>query len=170
MLDTLAPTDPILLLAVVDGPFSSLPRDVKVWFGSTRDNRVQLASPSSAQREAFFDGLLKDVQRPPNQFSDGMKRRKRILEILPIAPPIEPRKPTPAELALQEENDQRILTLLKYRLGPILTELKRKFKRFTKRATVCALYITILASAMLMLICSKGRVQFRLSRGFYQWS
>lgn len=137
MLDTLAPTDPILLLAVVDGSFSSLPRDVKAWFGPIKDNRVQLSSPSSLQREAFFDGLLKDVQRPPNQFADGMKRRKRILEKLPVAPPVEPRKPTAAELALQEENDQRIITLLKYRLGPILTELKRKFKRFTKRATVC---------------------------------
>jgi hypothetical protein len=145
MLDTLAPTDPILLLAVVDGPFSSLPRDVKVWFGPTRDNRVQLSSPSSSQREAFFDGLLKDVQRPPNQFADGMKRRKRILEKLPIAPPIEPRKPTAAELALQEENDQRIITLLKYRLGPILTELKRKFKRFTKHATVWYFLLNILA-------------------------
>ena len=76
MLDTLAPTDPILLLAVVDGPFSSLPRDVKVWFGKTRDNRVKLSPPSSSQREAFFDGLLKDVQRPPNQFADGTKGTK----------------------------------------------------------------------------------------------
>lgn len=33
---------------------------------------------------------------------------------------IEPRKPTEAELAVQAENDQRGLTLLKYRLGPIL--------------------------------------------------
>jgi len=136
MLDTLGPTDPILLLAVGDGPFSSLPRDVKAWFGPTKHNRIQLSSPTSSQRQAFFDGLLKDVQRPPNQFADGIKRRKRILEKLLIAPPIEPRKPTAAELALQEENDQRIITLFKYRLGPILTELKRKFKRFTKRATV----------------------------------
>ncbi|KAJ3509073.1 hypothetical protein NLJ89_g5414 [Agrocybe chaxingu] len=135
MLDTLAPTDPILLLAVVDGRFADLPRDVKAWFGPTKDNRVELSSPSASQREAYFEGLLKDVQRPPNQFADGMQRRKRILEDLPIAPPIEPRKPTAAELALQEENDQKTITLLKYRLGPILTELKRKFKRFTKRAT-----------------------------------
>jgi hypothetical protein len=136
MLDTLAPTDPILLLAVVDGNFSDLPRDVKAWFGPTKDNRVELTPPSVTQRLAFFEGVLNDVQRPPNKFADGMERRKRILEVLPIAPPLEPRKPTAAELALQEENDQRVLTLLKYRLGPILTELKRKFKRFTKRATV----------------------------------
>jgi hypothetical protein len=136
MLDTLAPTDPILLLAIVDGSFSSLPRDVKEWFGPTRDNRVAFTSPTSSQREKFFDGLIKDIQRPPNEFADGIKRRKRVLEILPIAPPLEPRKPSAAELALQEENDQRIITLLTYRLGPILTELKRKFKRFTKRARV----------------------------------
>ncbi len=49
---------------------------------------------------------------PPNKFADGMERRKRVLEELPVAPPLEPRKPTAAELALQEEHDQRVLTLL----------------------------------------------------------
>ncbi|KAF8882024.1 hypothetical protein CPB84DRAFT_1686882 [Gymnopilus junonius] len=135
MLDTLLPTDPILLLAVVDGKFSELPKDVRAWFGPTKDNRIFLSTPTESQREAFFEGLINDVERPPNKFADGMPRKKRILEELPIAPPLEPRKPTAAELQTQLENDQRVLTLLKYRLGPILTELKRKFKRFTKRAT-----------------------------------
>lgn len=137
MLDTLAPTDPVLLLAVVDGQFTALPRDVRAWFGPSRENRVDLPSPSIEQREEFFEGLLHDVRRPPNHFPDGVKRKKRALEVLPIAPPLEPRQPSAAELAVQEENDQRVITLLKYRLGPILTELKRKFKRFTKRAVVC---------------------------------
>ncbi len=136
MLGTLAPTDPILLLAVVDGSYMSLPRDVRAWFGPTRDTRIEVSRPSAAQREAFFEGLLKDIQRPPNQFPDGLKRKRRILEELPLAPPVEPRQPTAAELAVQHENDHRILTLLRYRLGPILTELKRKFKRFTKPATL----------------------------------
>lgn len=136
MLDSLAPTDPILLLAIVDGSFSSLPADVRAWFGMTRENRVTLQSPTDEQRESFFASLIADVRRPPNQFADGIKRKKRVLEELPIAPPLEPRQPTAAELAVQEENDQRVIVLLKYRLGPILTELKRKFKRFTKRATV----------------------------------
>lgn len=142
MLDTLAPTDPVLLLAIVDGSFSSLPRDVRAWFGPSRDNRVAFHSPTSLQRERFFEGLLQDIKRTPNAFADGIKRKKRVLEVLPIAPPLEPRQPTAAELALQEENDQRIITLLKYRLGPILTELKRKFKRFTKRARVGAYFTT----------------------------
>ncbi|KII83379.1 hypothetical protein PLICRDRAFT_148152 [Plicaturopsis crispa FD-325 SS-3] len=135
MLETLAPTDPILLLAVVDGPYSALPRDVRSWFGPTKDNRVELTKPDPNQREKYFLELVNDIKRPPNEFADGVKRKKRILEKLPIAPPIEPRQPTAAELAVQEENDQRTIALLKYRLGPILTELKRKFKRFTKRAT-----------------------------------
>ena len=136
MLDSLSPSDPILLLAVVDGPFSALPRDVRSWFGFTRETRVSFTYPDAERRRKFFDELLEDIRREPSQFPDGVKRRKRILEELPIAPPLEPRQPTPAELALQEENDQKILTLLKYRLGPILQELKRKFKRFTKPARV----------------------------------
>lgn len=136
MLDSLAPTDPVLLLAVVDGSFFSLPSDVRSWFGLIRDNRLALPKPTNEQREAFFAGIIADVRRPPNQFADGTKRKRRILEVLPIAPPPEPRRPTAAELAVQEENDQKVITLLKYRLGPILTELKRKFKRFTKKATV----------------------------------
>jgi SpoVK/Ycf46/Vps4 family AAA+-type ATPase len=136
MLDTLSPTEPVLLLALIDGKFSHLPHDVKQWFGHMRENRVLIAQPTETQREEFFLPLVNDIRRPPNQFPDGVKRRKRVLEELPIAPPLEPKKPSPAELALQVENDQKTITLLKYRLGPILTELKRKFKRFTKRASV----------------------------------
>jgi len=145
MLDSLAPTDPVLVLAIIEGSFSSLPRDVRSWFGMTRENRLALPSPSDAQREAFFSTIIADIRRPPNQFADGIKRRKRVLEELPIAPPLEPRQPTAAELALQEESDQRVITLLKYRLGPILTELKRKYKRFTKKASV-SLVIAITCS------------------------
>lgn len=136
MLDGLAPTDPVLLLATIDGEFTSVPRDVRAWFGHTRENRISLSRPRSEQREKFFAPLVKDVLRPPSQFPDGMQRKKRVLEELPIAPPLEPRAPNAAELAMQQETDQRTLTLLKYRLGPILTELKRKFKRFCKRASV----------------------------------
>ncbi|KAJ7667104.1 hypothetical protein B0H17DRAFT_1089305 [Mycena rosella] len=135
MLDTLAPADPVLLLAVVDGRFADLPRDVRAWFGVGAGGRVELSAPGAAARTEFFAGLVTDVRRPPNEFADGMPRRKRVLEVLEVAPPLEPRKPSAAELAVQEENDQRVIALLKYRLEPILTQLKRKFKRFTKRAT-----------------------------------
>jgi hypothetical protein len=136
----------------------SLPRDVRAWFGPTRETRIEVTHPSAAQRRAFFEGLLKDVQRPPNQFPDGLKRRRRVLEELPLAPPLEPRQPTAAELAMQEETDHRLLTLLKYRLGPILTELKRKFKRFTKPAPVshCFDFVFLVIERR----CSVGGVPF----------
>ncbi|KAI0689103.1 hypothetical protein BC835DRAFT_1418799 [Cytidiella melzeri] len=134
MLDGLAPTDPVLLLASVDGALTSLPRDVRAWFGPTKENRVDLLKPRIDQRDRFFEPLVNDILRPPNQFPDGIPRKRRVLEELPIAPPLEPRAPTAAELAMQQEADLKTITLLKYRLGPILTELKRKFKRFTKRA------------------------------------
>ncbi|KAG1724920.1 AAA-domain-containing protein [Suillus lakei] len=117
MLDNLAPTDPRPLVRYD-------PRESP----HTTKSHLKLGEKASSR------AIIADIRRPPNQFADGIKRRKRVLEELPIAPPLEPRQPTAAELAVQEENDQRVITLLKYRLGPILTELKRKFKRFTKKA------------------------------------
>ncbi|KAI5988685.1 AAA-domain-containing protein [Pisolithus orientalis] len=134
MLESLSPTDQVLFLAVADGPLSSLPSDVKTWFGITRGSRIALDPSTPASREAFFASLIADIRRPPNAYPDGIARRKRVLEVLPLAPPPEPRQPSAAELAVQVEADRKVMTVLKYRLGPILTELKRKFKRFTKRA------------------------------------
>ncbi|KAI6155960.1 AAA-domain-containing protein [Pisolithus tinctorius] len=134
MLESLSPTDQVLLLAVADGPLSSLPSDVKTWFGITRGSRIALDPSTPASRGTFFASLIADIRRPPNAYPDGIARRKRVLEVLPLAPPPEPRQPSAAELAVQVEADRKVMTVLKYRLGPILTELKRKFKRFTKRA------------------------------------
>lgn len=132
MLNSLAPTDPVLLLAVSDTPFSSLPRDVRSWFGLISENRVCLTKPSLEERSAFYVDLINSVRKPPNEFPDAIKRRKRVLENLPIAPPLAPKPPTAAELAIQEQKDEQIIATLKYRLGPILMELKRKFKLFSK--------------------------------------
>jgi hypothetical protein len=139
MLDTLTPTDPVLLLAIVDGPFSSLPRDVRQWFGLARDtNQVDftLFKPTPDQRAQFFEDIVNNVQKKPIDFPDGWKRRKRVLEVLPIAPPVAPKPPSEAELSVQLETDMRTLSVLKYRLGPVLNDLKRKFKIFTKTACV----------------------------------
>ncbi|CAE6536390.1 unnamed protein product [Rhizoctonia solani] len=132
MLDSIASTDPILMLAICDGDLSSLPSDVRQWFGFSRENYVQLLSPTDAQRQAFFAELLDTARKPPNLFPDAIKRKKRVLEVLPVAPPLPPREPTKAEIAVQTEADMRTLEQVTYRLGPVLGELKKKFKRFTK--------------------------------------
>lgn len=68
-----------------------------------------------------------------------MPRKKRILEQLAIAPPLPPRQPTAAELEQQAQNDSRLKEYVKFRLGPILQELKRRYKRFSKPIGVSGL-------------------------------
>ncbi|PWN25435.1 AAA-domain-containing protein [Jaminaea rosea] len=132
LLDELSPSDPVLLLAVAEAPLSQLPADVAKWFGYLRDNKIEATLPSSSQREAFFSELLANVRKPPSDFPDALPRRKRILEELPRAPPRPPRQLTQAELQQQAAEDHRTLEQLKYRLGPILNELRKKFKKFTR--------------------------------------
>lgn len=65
-----------------------------------------------------------------------MPRKKRVLEVLPKAPPPAPRAPTEAELQQQQQNDFRLRENLKFRLGPILNELKKRYKRLSKQIGV----------------------------------
>ena len=65
-----------------------------------------------------------------------LPRKKRVLEELPVAPPLPPREPTAAELEQQAQNDAKLKEHLKFRLGPILQDLKRRFKRFSKPINV----------------------------------
>ncbi|GAA5866873.1 hypothetical protein JCM3774_004585 [Rhodotorula dairenensis] len=132
LLDGLDPSDPILLLAVVDGHFSDVPADVRSWFGFVKGNRVIIGKPTVDDRRAFFEDVFAGISRPPNEYPDGMPRRKRRLEKLPIAPPPPPRAPTAAEIQAQQQNDLRLLEYLKWRLGPVLSELKKRYKRFQR--------------------------------------
>jgi len=131
-LESLDPTEPILLLAVHNGTLKQLPRDVRKWFGKLDINRVALSDPDEAKRTAFFQSIVAYVQKPPNHFPDAIKRRRRILEILPIAPPLPPRELTAAEKAEQQRHDNLLLNRLKSHLNNIYQVLVRKEKSFTK--------------------------------------
>lgn len=61
-----------------------------------------------------------------------MPRKKRVLEELPIAPPLPPREPSAAELEAQAQSDARIREYLKFRLGPVIAELRKRNKKFCK--------------------------------------
>jgi SpoVK/Ycf46/Vps4 family AAA+-type ATPase len=132
LLDGLSPSDPVTLLAVSDGPFRELPRDIRSWFGYLRDNRVEIFTPGLDNRRVYFEAVLQYATRPPNEFPDALPKKKRVLEELPIAAPRAPREPTAAELSQQAADDARLLEHLKYRLGPVLGELKKKFPRFKR--------------------------------------
>ncbi len=55
LLDGIPPSDPILVLAIVDGPLDHLPHDVKAWFGFGQENRIELQSPSAVR--VFLSGV-----------------------------------------------------------------------------------------------------------------
>jgi ATPase family AAA domain-containing protein 2 len=87
---------------------------------------------SKLAKKAFFGPVIDYIAMRPTDFPDAMPRRKRALEKLPIAPPRPPRQLTDAELQLQAENDRRTLEHLKFRLGPVLTDLRKKYKCFCR--------------------------------------
>ncbi|WWC67172.1 uncharacterized protein I206_101079 [Kwoniella pini CBS 10737] len=106
LLDGIAPTDPILLLGVSDAPVDDLPFDVKGLFGFGPENRIGLELPTQFERSAYFSDLLAAIHRPPTEFPDGIPRKKRVFEVLPLAAPLPPREPTAAELLREDEKDQ----------------------------------------------------------------
>lgn len=65
-----------------------------------------------------------------------------MLKELHVALPIECRRLTEAELDVQEENDQRVITPQKWRFGPTFAELTGRFEGFTKRASVRSRHVS----------------------------
>lgn len=132
LLDAIDPSDPILLMGIADCPLADVPSDVRSWFGFVKSNRVQLQAPSQSQRHDFFAEAIRNLSRKPNEYPDGMPRRKRKLAVLPKAPPRAPRQLTEAELNRQANHDATLREYLKFKLGPIIADLRKKFKRFTR--------------------------------------
>lgn len=131
-LESLEPHEPVLLLAIVTGSFKSLPRDVRSWFGKTGESRVAFKHPDEASRRKFFQELLEYVNKPPTLFPDAVKRRRRILEVLPVAPPLPPRELSAAEIAAQERQDTLLFYKLKSHLSSIFGQCRKADNKFCK--------------------------------------
>jgi len=136
LLDSVPSTDPMVVLGVLQGDLDDLAPDIRDWFGYAPENIISLDLPSSQQRAEFFRDILAHVQHQPNQFPDAFPRRRRILPELPVAPPPPPRQPTAAEVAVQVEKDRQILVTLTARLGPVLSEIKKRYRRVTRSIQV----------------------------------
>ena len=132
LLDGLTDADPVMLLGIAEAPLDDLDEEVHSWFNFLEDDIVKIPRPDRESRHKFFKEIFDHIIRPPTEFPDALPRRKRVLEELPKAPPRPPRKLTQAELQQQADNDAKLLEHLKYRLGPVLAELRKKFKKFTR--------------------------------------
>lgn len=70
------------------------------------------------------------MQRYPKDFPDPANRRKRVLEVLPVATPAPPKQLTLEEIKAENLQYRRALNLLKVHLLPIMEQIKRKYRVF----------------------------------------
>lgn len=99
-----------------------------------------MKSMSQLQRKEYFEETLGNISKTPKQFPDAVPKKKRKLPELPKAPPLPPRQPTEAELAQQAQADGVLQEYLKWKLGALVTELRKRFKRFCKPIGVSHLF------------------------------
>ncbi|EEA22244.1 AAA family ATPase, putative [Talaromyces marneffei ATCC 18224] len=133
LLRSIPPTDPVLLLGVLeDGEDSHDPAMLKSLFGYSQKNIYTLPPPGQPARYEYFGRITEYLKTSPPDFPDPENRKKRRLETLEVAPPPPP-KPAPPlskeQQKAQRRKDRQTLNLLKIRIQPIMDQIK-KYKRF----------------------------------------
>ena len=84
---------------------------------------------SQSQRLEYFMGLLKYLRKSPAEYPDPSNRKRRVLEVLPVAPAPPPREKTKSEVKTQLKEDRQMLNYLKIQLQPIMDQINRKYKK-----------------------------------------
>ncbi|EDN02960.1 YTA7 protein [Histoplasma capsulatum] len=133
LLRSLHPTDPVLLLGVLEDDGDNIDTTMmRDFFSFSKKNRFDLHAPESLWRHEFFNTLIKYIKSAPPEFPDSENRKRRKLETLeraPLAPPPPPAPPTRQEIKAQKKKDRQTLNILKIRIQPIMDEIK-KYKKF----------------------------------------
>ncbi|WWC97419.1 hypothetical protein V866_004299 [Kwoniella sp. B9012] len=129
LLDGISPSDPILLLGVSDATIDQLPIDVRGLFGFGPENRIGLEMPTKSERTAYFADLMAALRRPPTEFPDGMPRKKRVFEVLPLAAPLPPRQPTAAELLREDEKDQAARDMIFQSFVHLVRDFVKRYRK-----------------------------------------
>nr|XP_014350681.1 PREDICTED: ATPase family AAA domain-containing protein 2-like [Latimeria chalumnae] len=123
---------PILFLATCDVPHKELPEEVQELFIGDYGEVFHVQLPNHEERRKFFEDLiLHQAARPP---SSKKKAVLQALEVLPVAPPPEPRQLTAEELKRLEEQEENTLRELRLFLRDVTHRLAidKRFKAFTK--------------------------------------
>ncbi|XP_013413245.1 ATPase family AAA domain-containing protein 2 [Lingula anatina] len=132
MLNDLVPMAPILLLATSDLKYTELPVQVQFLFSANSRQVVQMSNPGETERREFFEDLfLNQACKPPTR---KVQAALRALEVLPKAPPPEPRKLTERELKKLYDQEESTMRELRLFLRDVLNKLSRdrKFQIFAK--------------------------------------
>ncbi|KAF4554194.1 ATPase-like protein 13 [Elsinoe fawcettii] len=135
LLRSLPPTDPVLLLGIMEaipskeGLDKSMVHDL---FGYSTKNTYLLQRPDRYARSEFFQVLIDYIRRSPAEFPDPDNRKKRILPELPEAPaaPEAPKVPSKEELKALRKKDRHILNQLKILIQGVMDQIKLKYRKF----------------------------------------
>ncbi|XP_020012080.1 ATPase family AAA domain-containing protein 2 isoform X3 [Castor canadensis] len=123
---------PVLLLATSDKPHSALPEEVQELFTHDYGEVFNVQLPGKEERTKFFEDLiLKQAAKPP------LSKKKAVLqalEVLPVAPPPEPRPMTAEEVKRLEEQEEDTFRELRIFLRNVTHRLAidKRFRVFTK--------------------------------------
>ena len=133
LLRSLNPTDPILLLGILEGDKQDTDPDMlRQLFGYSRKSQFMLQPPEKSVRHEYFNSIVEYLQTAPTEFPDPANRKKRIPETLKPVPP-EPEKPvvlSKEDMKAQKKRDHQTLNMLKLRLQPIMDQIRTKYKKF----------------------------------------
>ncbi|CAH1772433.1 unnamed protein product [Owenia fusiformis] len=131
LLQDLNPSCPILLLATSEELFQHLPHQIQLLFSVNSGEVIHMYNPNADERRAFFQDLLL------NQACKTPKRKLRktsSLEVLPLAPPPEPRKLSEREMKRLHNQEEATLRELRLFIRDVINKLARdrRFNIFAK--------------------------------------
>lgn len=125
------PSDlPVLVLATSETSMSELPGDVTELFGDMHE----LSVPSEEHRGHMFAPIVKEAQARP-RFSNAevqVRKRRRVMEVLPKAPPPQVKPPTVEEQTQKIQAEDRFIRALRMEMRAFVENLLRdkRFKAF----------------------------------------
>ncbi|KAI5305275.1 hypothetical protein KEM56_004836 [Ascosphaera pollenicola] len=131
LLRSIKPSDPILLLGLLEQTQVTNCATLRHRFGFAGRCEHHLSHPSDDERRLFFQTLIQYIRMTPSEIQDTDFRKKRDLEALPVAPvEAEKKGPTNDDLKATKKKDRQTLNLLKIRIQPIMDQIKKNYRRF----------------------------------------
>ncbi|XP_043838126.1 ATPase family AAA domain-containing protein 2 isoform X2 [Dromiciops gliroides] len=149
---------PVLLLATSDVQHTTLPEEVQELFISDYGEVFNVQLPGGEERTKFFEDLiLNQAAKPP---ASKKKAVLQALEVLPVAPPPEPKPLTAEEVKRLEEQEEDTFRELRIFLRNVTHRLAidKRFRVFTKPVDPDEVpdYVTVIKQPMdLSLVISK---------------
>ncbi|KAI2465924.1 AAA-domain-containing protein [Annulohypoxylon bovei var. microspora] len=131
MLRSIQPTDSIMVVGTAETELEHISPNLRHdLFGLSNSNFVEIARPVRENRQEYFSRILEHIRRYPKDFPDPANRKKRVLEVLPLAPPPPPKELTLEEIQAENLQYRRALNFMKVHLQPLMDQIKRKYRLF----------------------------------------